>query len=164
MEAYSKFEEFFRISVARSDRELDEVQQLRYQVYCKERQFEKEEDCTDGREKDAYDGRSVHAYLRHVETGKLAATVRLVLADPADPGAAFPIEEHCGEHFFEGRDRKTGKVKWTGSRVDLIFGSNSQLRAIAEVYASDDAKEKFVKDFVAAWNKVMNLDRFDLDK
>jgi len=63
---------------------------------------------------------------------------------------------------FEGRDRKTGKVKWTGTRVDLVFGSNSQLRALAEVYASADAKEKFVKDFVAAWVKVMNLDRFDL--
>ena len=63
---------------------------------------------------------------------------------------------------FEGRDRKTGKVKWTGTRVDLVFGSNSQLRALAEVYASADAKEKFVQDFVAAWNKVMNLDRFDL--
>jgi catalase-peroxidase len=63
---------------------------------------------------------------------------------------------------FEGRDRKTGKVKWTGSRVDLIFGSNSQLRALAEVYAQDDAKQKFVKDFIAAWNKVMNLDRFDV--
>ncbi len=67
------------------------------------------------------------------------------------------------EHFFEGKDRKTGQVKWTGSRVDLIFGSNSQLRAISEVYASDDAKPKFVRDFVAAWTKVMNLDRFDLD-
>mgnify|MGYP001014927095 CR=1 FL=1 len=64
--------------------------------------------------------------------------------------------------LFEGRDRKTGSVKWTGTRVDLIFGSNAELRAIAEVYACDDAKEKFVKDFVAAWNKVMNLDRFDL--
>ncbi len=63
---------------------------------------------------------------------------------------------------FEGRDRKTGEVKWTGTRVDLIFGSNSQLRAIAEVYACDDSKEKFVKDFVAAWSKVMNLDRYDL--
>ncbi len=63
---------------------------------------------------------------------------------------------------FEGRDRKTGKVKWTGTRVDLVFGSNSQLRALAEVYASEDAKEKFVQDFVAAWTKVMNLDRFDL--
>jgi catalase-peroxidase len=64
--------------------------------------------------------------------------------------------------IFEGRDRKTGKVRWTGTRVDLIFGSNSQLRALAEVYASADAKEKFVQDFVAAWTKVMNLDRFDL--
>jgi len=63
---------------------------------------------------------------------------------------------------FEGRDRKTGKVKWTGTRIDLVFGSNSQLRALAEVYASADAKEKFVKDFVAAWTKVMDLDRFDL--
>ncbi|GAA1006438.1 catalase/peroxidase HPI [Streptomyces thermogriseus] len=63
---------------------------------------------------------------------------------------------------FEGRDIATGEVKWTGSRVDLVFGSNSELRALAEVYASDDAKEKFVKDFVAAWVKVMNLDRFDL--
>jgi catalase-peroxidase len=63
---------------------------------------------------------------------------------------------------FEGRDRKTGELKWTGTRVDLIFGSNSQLRALAEVYASADGQEKFVRDFVAAWNKVMNLDRFDL--
>jgi len=64
---------------------------------------------------------------------------------------------------FEGRDRKTGELKWTGTRVDLVFGSNSQLRALAEVYAQDDAKEKFVRDFVAAWNKVMNLDRFELN-
>ena len=63
---------------------------------------------------------------------------------------------------FEGRDRATGALKWTGTRVDLVFGSNSQLRAIAEVYASDDARGKFVRDFVAAWNKVMNLDRFDI--
>lgn len=67
------------------------------------------------------------------------------------------------EHFFDGRDPKTGKIKWTASSADLVFGSNSQLRAIAEVYGSDDAQEKFVRDFVAAWNKVMNLDRFDLD-
>jgi catalase-peroxidase len=66
------------------------------------------------------------------------------------------------EGVYEGRDRATGEVKWTGTRVDLIFGSNSELRALAEVYASDDAKEKFVKDFVAAWAKVMNLDRYDL--
>jgi catalase-peroxidase len=64
--------------------------------------------------------------------------------------------------MFEGRDRQTGRIKWTGSRVDLVFGSNSELRALAEVYACDDAKEKFVLDFVAAWDKVMNLDRFDL--
>jgi catalase-peroxidase len=63
---------------------------------------------------------------------------------------------------FEGRDRKTGELRWTGTRVDLVFGSNSELRALAEVYAQDDAKEKFVRDFVAAWSKVMNLDRFDL--
>src|SRR4029453_13350936 len=63
---------------------------------------------------------------------------------------------------FEGRDRKPGQVKWTGTRVDLLFGSNSQLRALAEVYGSSDAQAKFVQDFVAAWTKVMNLDRFDL--
>jgi catalase-peroxidase len=66
------------------------------------------------------------------------------------------------QDLFEGRDRKTGKVKWTGTRVDLIFGSNSQLRSVAEVYGCEDSREKFVHDFVAAWNKVMNLDRFDL--
>jgi catalase-peroxidase len=66
------------------------------------------------------------------------------------------------EHFYEGRDRKTGQVRWTASRADLIFGSNSQLRAIAEVYASADASERFVRDFVRVWTKVMNLDRFDL--
>jgi catalase-peroxidase len=66
------------------------------------------------------------------------------------------------EGVFEGRDRATGKIKWTGTRVDLLFGSNSQLRAIAEVYACDDSKGAFVKDFAAAWNKVMNLDRYDL--
>jgi catalase-peroxidase len=66
------------------------------------------------------------------------------------------------EDVFEGRDRATGALKWTGTRVDLIFGSNSQLRALAEVYGSADAQTKFVQDFVAAWTKVMNLDRFDL--
>lgn len=66
------------------------------------------------------------------------------------------------DQVFEGRDRATGALKWTGTRVDLVFGANSQLRALAEVYACDDAQEKFVRDFVAAWNKVMNLDRFDL--
>ena len=68
------------------------------------------------------------------------------------------------QEIFEGRDRKTGSVKWTATRADLIFGSHSELRAIAEVYASSDAKEKFVKDFISAWDKVMNLDRFELKK
>jgi catalase-peroxidase len=67
----------------------------------------------------------------------------------------------AGGHY-EGKDRKSGKARWTATRVDLAFGSNSVLRALAEVYASADAKEKFVKDFVAAWTKVMNLDRFDV--
>ena len=71
-----------------------------------------------------------------------------------------PVNE--AEDAFEGRDRSTGETRWTASRVDLVFGSNSQLRALAEVYASDDAQEKFVRDFVAAWDKVMTLDRFDL--
>jgi catalase-peroxidase len=66
------------------------------------------------------------------------------------------------EGVFEGRDRATDKIKWTATRVDLLFGSNSQLRALAEVYASNDSKEAFVKNFAAAWNKVMNLDRYDL--
>jgi catalase-peroxidase len=66
------------------------------------------------------------------------------------------------EGVYEGRDRKTNQIKWTGTRADLIFGSHSQLRALAEVYACADSKEKFVKDFVAVWAKVMNLGRFDL--
>jgi catalase-peroxidase len=66
------------------------------------------------------------------------------------------------EGVLEGRDRATGELKWTGTVVDLVFGSNSQLRALAEVYASSDGQEEFVQDFVAAWSKVMNLDRFDL--
>jgi catalase-peroxidase len=73
-----------------------------------------------------------------------------------------PAAEGAPSQIYEGRDRATGKVKWTGTRVDLVFGSNSQLRALAEVYACDDSKEVFVKDFVAAWTKVMNLDRYDL--
>jgi catalase-peroxidase len=67
-----------------------------------------------------------------------------------------------GQHAFEGTDRSTGKAKWMATRADLVFGSHAELRAIAEVYASEDAKEKFAKDFVAAWDKVMNLDRFDV--
>ena len=67
------------------------------------------------------------------------------------------------EDIFKGRDRKTNKVKWIGTRTDLIFGSNSQLRALAEVYATDDSLDKFVNDFIKAWTKVMNADRFDIN-
>ncbi len=66
------------------------------------------------------------------------------------------------DDVYEGRDRATGELKWTGTRVDLIFGSNSELRAVAEVYASEDSAEKFLHDFIKAWDKAMNLDRFDL--
>ena len=79
-----------------------------------------------------------------------------------DLGTAWQAASDAQE-VFEGRDRATGELRWTGTRADLIFGSNSELRALAEVYGCTDAREKFVKDFVAAWNKVMNLDRFDLD-
>jgi catalase-peroxidase len=76
-------------------------------------------------------------------------------------GIAWKATGEDGD-LFEGRDRSTGELKWTATRVDLVFGSNSQLRALSEVYGSEDSGEKFVGDFVAAWNKVMNLDRFDL--
>jgi catalase-peroxidase len=81
-----------------------------------------------------------------------------------DPGTEWTATSGTGAtaETFEGRDRATGELRWTGSRVDLVFGSNSELRAVAEVYASDDAQERFVHDFVAAWDKVMNLDRYDL--
>ena len=78
-----------------------------------------------------------------------------------DMGTEWRKHAQC-EHVYEGRDRRTGAVRWTGTAVDLVFGSDSQLRAVAEAYACDDAREKFVRDFVAAWGKVMNLDRFDL--
>jgi catalase-peroxidase len=78
-----------------------------------------------------------------------------------DMGTAWKATSKDGD-VFEGRDRATGELRWTGTRVDLIFGSNAQLRALAEVYGSQGAQEKFVQDFVAVWNKVMNLDRFDL--
>ena len=67
------------------------------------------------------------------------------------------------EDLFEGRDRKTGELKWTGTRFDLVFGSNAQLRALAELYACDDSQQQFIQDFVAVWDKVMNLDRFDVN-
>jgi catalase-peroxidase len=72
------------------------------------------------------------------------------------------MPSRSAENVYEGRDRSTGEQRWTATAVDLVFGSHSQLRALAEVYASDDAQEKFVRDFVAAWDKVMNLDRFEL--
>jgi catalase-peroxidase len=81
--------------------------------------------------------------------------------DPNDMGTKWS-KSASDENVFEGRDRETDELRWTATRVDLVFGSNSQLRAIAEVYGADDAHEKFVHDFVAAWDKVMNLDRFDL--
>jgi catalase-peroxidase len=78
-----------------------------------------------------------------------------------DMGTAWKAADESRE-LFQGNDRKTGAFKWNATRADLVFGSHSELRALAEVYASDDAKEKFVHDFVSAWVKVMNLDRFDL--
>jgi catalase-peroxidase len=78
-----------------------------------------------------------------------------------DMGTAWTPTSDAAE-TFDGRDRKTGALKWTGSRIDLLFGSHSGLRGLAEVYACDDGPPKFVHDFVAAWDKVMNLDRFDL--
>ncbi len=79
-------------------------------------------------------------------------------------GMATEWQPPNADGIYEGRDRKTGETRWTATRVDLIFGSHSQLRAFAEVYACGDSHEKFAKDFVAAWTKVMNADRFDLAK
>ena len=103
--------------------------------------------------------RTVQARRLHEEAG--SADQRL-LREPARHGHGVEGASRTRKDVFEGRDRKTGELKWTGTRVDLVFGSNSQLRALAEVYGSSDAQEKFVEDFVAAWNKVMNLDRFDV--
>ncbi|MGE5236121.1 MAG: peroxidase family protein, partial [Acidobacteriota bacterium] len=101
-------------------------------------------------------GQSKHG----VFTGRPGVLTNDFFVNLLDMGTEWRASASAG--VFEGRDRASGKVKWTGTRADLVFGSNSQLRAIAEVYACSDAKEKFVRDFVAAWNKVMNLDRFDL--
>jgi len=103
-----------------------------------------------------YDGSLHGVFTKHPERLTNDFFVNLL-----DLGTTWKATSEAGE-LFEGRDRKSGEVKWTGTRTDLIFGSNSELRALAEVYASADSKEKFVKDFVAVWNKVMNLDRFDL--
>jgi len=96
-----------------------------------------------------------------VFTGRPGALTNDFFANLLDMGTEWQATSEAGD-TFEGRDRGTGELKWTGTRFDLVFGSNSQLRAIAEVYASDDSQQKFVRDFVAAWDKVMNLDRFDL--
>ena len=101
-----------------------------------------------------FDGSAQGVLTKNTETLSNDFFVNLL-----DLGTTWKATNETGE-VFEGRDRKTGAVKWTATRADLIFGSNSELRAIAEVYACSDSKEKFVKDFVAAWNKVMNLDRF----
>ena len=105
----------------------------------------------------ANDGKSQHGvFTKQPET--LTNDFFLNLLDMSTTWKAASEEKDV----FEGRDRTTGKLKWTGTRVDLIFGSNSQLRALAEVYACHDSQKKFVHDFVSAWNKVMNADRFDL--
>jgi catalase-peroxidase len=103
-----------------------------------------------------FDGSKHGMFTKHPETLTNDFFVNLL-----DMGTTWTSTSDS-QNIFEGRDRGTGKIKWTGTRADLIFGSNSELRALAEVYACEDSKEKFLKDFVSAWNKVMNLDRFDL--
>jgi catalase-peroxidase len=98
-----------------------------------------------------------------VLTNRVGALTNDFFVNLLDYGTKWTATSETQE-VFEGRDRKTGAIKWTGTRADLVFGSNSELRALAEVYACDDAQSKFVNDFVAAWTKVMNLDRFDLKK
>ena len=97
-----------------------------------------------------------------VFTSKSGHAEQRLLRQPARHGHDVDGRRHRTQ--YEGRDRATGAVKWTATRADLVFGSHSQLRALAELYAQDDSKEKFARDFVAAWDKVMNLDRFDLHK
>ena len=105
-----------------------------------------------------YDVRDRKAYitLNRPETLTTDFFVNLL-----DMGTEWKVSEST-ENVYEGRDRQSGEAKWTATAVDLVFGAHAQLRAISEVYACGDGKEKFVRDFVAAWNKVMNLDRFDL--
>jgi catalase-peroxidase len=106
---------------------------------------------------DTNTGQSRHGVLTH-RPGVLSNDF---FANLLDVGTGWAAEAER-PHIFEGRDRKTGMLRWTATRADLVFGSNSELRAIAEVYASDDANEQFIRDFVTAWIKVMNADRFDL--
>src|SRR5690606_25517788 len=106
-------------------------------------------------------GSNVDGSKHGVFTTRLGQLTNDFFVNLLDMATAWkPVSE--AEELFEGRDRATGEVRWTGTRTDLIFGSHSQLRALAEVYAQSDAGAKFVNDFVAAWNKVMNADRFDL--
>ena len=106
-------------------------------------------------------GTNVNGAMHGVFTSKPEALTNDFFVNLLDMGTEWNAVSKDAD-VFEGRDRKTGKVKWTGTRVDLVFGSNSQLRALAEVYGSADSQEKFVHDFVAAWDKVMNLDRYDV--
>jgi catalase-peroxidase len=109
--------------------------------------------------------RALNANFGHSELGVFTSQPEALtndfFANLMDMGTVW-APASVDEETFEGRDRATGALRWTASRADLIFGSNSELRALAEVYASDDARQKFVRDFIAAWDKVMNLDRFDL--
>ncbi len=106
-------------------------------------------------------GANVAQSKHGVFTNRPSALTNDFFVNLLDMGTEWKAKSDAAE-VFEGRDRKTGELRWTATRVDLVFGSNSQLRALAEVYASSDAREKFVQDFVAAWTKVMNLDRFEL--
>jgi catalase-peroxidase len=106
-------------------------------------------------------GANAHGSKHGVFTNRVGTLTNDFFVNLLDMGTQWTLNE-TSENVFEARDRKTGQVRWTGTRADLIFGSHSQLRALAEVYASSDAQEKFVKDFVGAWTKVMNADRFDL--
>jgi catalase-peroxidase len=106
-------------------------------------------------------GGNAGASKHGVFTKKSEALTNDFFANLLDTGTEWKAVSEAKD-VFEGRDRKTGEVKWTGTRADLVFGSNAQLRALAEIYGSSDAAEKFARDFVAAWTKVMSLDRFDL--
>src|SRR5581483_3025750 len=109
--------------------------------------------------------RVLNANWRHVPHGvftdRPGALTNDFFINLLDMGTEWKVSRDA-ERLYEGRDRATGELRWTATAVDLVFGANSQLRALAEYYACDDAKEAFVRDFVAAWDKVMNLDRFDL--
>ena len=106
-------------------------------------------------------GANVRDAKHGVLTDRPGALTNDFFVNLLSPGTQWKASQDQ-ENVYEIRDVSTGELKWTATPVDLVFGSNSQLRALSEVYASEDAKEKFVKDFVAAWNKVMALDRFDL--